>query len=208
MKWISRRNLCTFLMVPFLMLPLSFNLATENDHVFNFSISNDSKIIIGGSTNVNDFDCYYEGVYENNELRVTSRSDGLKLYLKNAIFNLNVKEFDCQIGLMTREFQETLKAEDYPLIKMEILRVEFLDDIELTTPEIYVNTQIKVIAAGKTKIYNVKTKRKIDAQNHVSFIGNFNILVEDFGIEPPSKAFGLIKVNSLLNINYNLIFDL
>ncbi len=194
-----------FTSVFFLIICLN-SKAQDDSYNFSFEVAQNSSVVIGGSTNVNAFDCTYKGVLEKKNDRISGKSNGLILFLKGAEFILTVKEFDCENSLMTKEFGETLRASEYPKIIMEITKISFKDKESFNRGNTSMKTYMKVTAAGKPKTYIVDTKRKINSDNTVSFTGNFQVLIEDFDIEPPTKAFGLIKVNSELNIDYSLVF--
>ena len=174
---------------------------------FEFKVDPESTVIISGSTNINSFDCDYVGAYNNEVMSVKGLVSGSLVHLKGANFKLNAKQFDCHISLMTKEFQQTLKADEYPTISMEIYKIDFHDEENYEEKKTHVDSYIKVTCAGISKRYKIQTLRELMENDDARFQGKFNILVEDFDIIPPSKAFGMVKVNSEMNIDYNFIFN-
>ena len=193
-----------------ILLPFLSSLIDEPQRYrYDLTVKEGSDIIIHGSTNVNNFDCGYTGHIATPGKEVTSNRDGLTLFVKNADFSLKVMDFDCDNSLMSKEFHETLKGEDFPIIQMSLLQLIFKseDDI-MGGRNVDLKTHMKVVAAGVPKEYLVRTKRSFDADlNTVIFKGTFKVMIEDFHITPPVKAFGLVKVNSELIISYDLRFS-
>ena len=178
----------------------------DHTYIYDFDISNSSEVIIAGTTNVNDFTCRYEGAYKKSKKRVTGELNDLTLKVNDASFSLEVYRFRCNNSLMTHEFRETLKAEEFPEIRMQIMKLTFPDKESLKRVDARIKSHIEITCAGQSKVFVVPTSRSFSGDGKVHFQGDFNLKIEDFGIIPPSRAFGLVKVNSLLNINYKLIF--
>lgn len=89
---------------------------------------------------------------------------------------------------------------------MEITAIDFVKTANIDSPSSVVFANINVCAAGQNKSYCIKTNRNLIGSG-VKFTGDFDIEVSDFGIEPPVHAFGLIKVNPTMNIEFSFVFN-
>lgn len=174
----------------------------DYDKLYVFTVEEASAVAIEGSTNVNQFTCDYTGSFKNKSLSVQGKSNGLIVALKGANFQLEVDHFDCHNYIMTKDFKHTLKYEEHPFVLLEVLQIGYDNERSESDAQTTLKTKMEVIAAGKSKELFVDTHRKYTDKNKAVFSGEFDIKIEDFGINPPSKAFGMIKVNSILNIKY------
>lgn len=176
------------------------------EYYYQVSLNDGTKVIINGSSNVNDFKCAYQTNINDKSFCIYGKMNGLIMNLKNALFNLEVNNFDCGNPLMTSDFKSTLKKDKFPEISMEITAIDFVKTANIDSPSSVVFANINVCAAGQNKSYCIKTNRNLIGSG-VKFTGDFDIEVSDFGIEPPVHAFGLIKVNPTMNIEFSFVFN-
>lgn len=176
------------------------------EYFYSVSFDENTKVAINGTSNINEFTCNYQSNFNSKTFNIYGNMQGKTMRLTNAVFNLDVKNFDCGHDIMTNDFKKTLKKDEYPQITMEITSIDFQQEENINAKQSMVYAHINVCAAGVYKAYCVKTKRTL-IDNGVRFEGDFNIEVEDFNIEPPSHAFGLIQVNPTMNIEYSFEFN-
>lgn len=178
----------------------------KHEYVYHVSFDSQTKVIINGSSNVNEFSCYYTGNFKDKTYCIYGALEGMVMDLRNAKFCLEVGNFDCGNPIMTSDFKKTLKQKEFPEISMEIQSIDFVckKNIECKSSVVFAN--IQVTAGGQSKGYCIQADRNLINEG-VKFSGNFDIEVEDFGIDPPTHAFGLVKVNSTMNIEFSFVFN-
>lgn len=152
----------------------------------------DSELTIGGKTNVNKFDCKFSMELVSKPIHFQIREKGNNFSFENLTISLLTKGFDCGNRRMNRDFQDLLLSEKYPEIRIS------LNDLEPIS-EKYSKAFISVEIAGKKKLYELPLK--IDEEN---FIGKFSINIRNFGLEPPRKALGLIEVDEMIEVQFDL----
>ncbi len=155
-------------------------------------ISPNSELIIAGSTNVNKFDCKFNIDLITSPKQVEYTSTNNCIFFHDLKLELTATGFDCGHKKMNEDFQDLLKSDQFPVIKIQVEKVQFI------SPE-YVKAFIKVYMAGKENYYDLP----VHTENQ-HYIGKFKMNIRDFGLEPPTKALGLIEVDEQIEVNFNL----
>lgn len=155
-------------------------------------ILSSSELIIAGSTNVNKFDCKFniDLIAKRKNISYTLEDNLIKF--QDLQLNLLTEGFDCGNKRMNSDFQDLLMCEKYPEIGIKI------EHVEIISAE-YHKAFITVKLAGKTNHYNLPVK-----VNQDRFIGKFKMNIRDFGLEPPKKALGLIEVDEIIEVQFDL----
>ncbi|MCG9971574.1 YceI family protein [Christiangramia crocea] len=153
----------------------------------------ESELIIAGSTNVNKFDCRFDIGLITNTRSIKYSFEENYLYFPELNLHLSINGFDCGNRRMNEDFCDLLKSETYPEIKIKI------DKIELISAQ-YSKAYITVKLAGVENMYNLPVQIEEDR-----FKGQFKMNIRDFGLEPPTKALGLIEVNEEIEVRFNLL---
>ena len=158
----------------------------------NIKISPRSDLYIAGSTNVNKFDCVFDTKLISQPRTVSYVEDDTYIYFENLILNLKINGFDCGNKKMNSDFQSLLESDNDPDIRIKLNKTEFYT-------EEYIKAYIEVDIAGKRNTYDFPVK--LDDNR---FAGKLKLNIRDFGLEPPTKAFGLIQVDEHITIHFNL----
>lgn len=157
------------------------------------SITPKSELTISGSTNVNKFDCKFDIdlITDPKQVEFTTTDNNCILF-QNLKLELKTNGFDCGHKKMNEDLRDLLKSEKYPAITIQV------EKVQLITTE-YAKAYIKVRMAGQENYYDLPVQTKKNR-----YIGKFRMNIRDFGLEPPTKAFGLIEVDEQIEINFNL----
>ncbi len=152
----------------------------------------ESELIIAGSTNVNKFDCKFNISLISNwqEIKFTREDKFLRFH--QLFLPLKTTGFDCGNKRMNSDFQDLLMCDQYPEIRIQINQIELY-------PGEFNKAFITVQLAGKTKDYELPV---LVSQDY--FKGKFKINIRDFGLEPPKKALGLVEVDEMIEVLFNL----
>ena len=92
-----------------------------------------------------------------------------------------------------------LNAEKYPFIKIAIERREFA---KCVGKKGLTDFKTEITVAGNSNFYKVPCAVYACKKTGYIIEGNLDARLTDFGIEPPRKFFGLVKVNDEINIHY------
>ncbi|AVR45264.1 hypothetical protein C7S20_08280 [Christiangramia fulva] len=155
-------------------------------------ISPKSELVIAGSTNVNKFNCRFNTELIGAPKNLEFTTDGDNLYFKSLALHLETRGFDCGHRKMNDDLWDLLQAQKYPEIVISVNRIKIIS-------ESYAKAYITVQMAGQSNKYSLPVK--IDGK---TYSGRFEMNIRDFGLEPPVKALGLIEVNEMIEVNFNL----
>lgn len=170
---------------------------TDPERETTVRVSPDSEVVIAGTTNVNQFNCKYN--LEELELPVRLVYDEKKeqIQFKNAGLKLANDCFDCGGKNINKDFRALLKSEQYPVVELKLL---YVDTPSNGQKKIGVGMEIKI--AGVTRIY--ETKLDCELERNICVNGTLPIKLTDFGLEPPKKVLGMIKVDNEIKVNIAL----
>ena len=165
-------------------------------------IGQESTICIEGKTNINNFRCdIFE--YLPHDTLVFYRDDQTRkpLSIRGGI-SININRFDCHQKYITQDLRKTLKADQKPCLDIDLLNIGYFDR---THPPRKVNGWVDIEIAG--------TKRRIDINydveamngNDLRLTGTKTLNFSDFGLVPPRKLAGLIRVEEQICVRFQLL---
>lgn len=155
----------------------------------------DSELTITGDTNINKFQCGFDTKRLERSKEISFVQKGNNLKFQNAVLTLNNQGFDCGNKAINKDFHALLRTDEYPSISLEITELTLQTEAQALA-------KIKITIAGKHKNYSLPVKivnTPVDC-----FTGNLKLDINDFGLKPPKKMFGLIVVKEDIEINFNL----
>jgi hypothetical protein len=160
-------------------------------------ISNYLNLSINVKTNVDCFTCDFQSEVDD--------TIGLAVSLENNIYNIEggqyiipVKLIDCHNSIMNNDLQDMFRVSEYPHILIKINKLN-IDKDEGSKGEGILLLNID----GINKLYPISFTNYIKKDDFV-INGNMSIDLNDFSIKPPTKFFGLITVDKVININFGL----
>ncbi|MCA6073794.1 hypothetical protein [Fulvivirga sedimenti] len=156
-----------------------------------------SSLNIHGKTNINKFLCAQCETLDKDTVEITMTNEDKVVHLTNASLKIRVKDFDCGINQMTREFRELLQADDHPYLRMILETIEPIGDGKFIA-------NIAIVLAGVKSGYRIPVEVHDDERTLICS-GKSQVSFVDFNLEPPVKFMGMVKVNEMLDISFNLI---
>jgi hypothetical protein len=167
-------------------------------------VRNESRLAISGESNVNDFKCEVDRYYRADNLLLYS-SPGPHYQFSDNQMVINLMEFDCGRKLITRDFRQTLNADKDPQMVISFLSLDRLPN-ESTNIE-QIRGRLHITIAGVSKETQIQLSINNMGNGTIHLHGNHDFSFTDFGIEPPSKALGLINVKNELEVTFDLILE-
>jgi hypothetical protein len=171
---------------------------------YAYSIQEQSWISISGSSNVSTFECYSNSNFTKGIIHVNTNEFGNTFDFSDALMHLEIESFDCKNPLLNKDLYKALGAKENPNILIELQNAEFLPTKNQDQVSGYMNVSLAITINGKCKIVNMPVNWIKANETDFRFIGSYDINMTDFEITPPSPAFGLVKVNEWITINFNL----
>jgi len=172
----------------------------------SYSFEKGSKVSIDGITNVKDFTCSSGKLLSGRPTMSFSKDSGSTINFKDAVFNFDVRSLNCGNSGMNRDMKHSLKADQYPDISVKLQNAQFAHGSSFTFSgwtDLEINVSIKL--AGVERNALIKVEGKQTGINQYHFIGEYPLLMSDFGIKPPTALFGMIKVRNDVEVKFDLI---
>lgn len=159
-----------------------------------------TKLAIQGSTNVNKFTCRFDYYYGSDTLQYLRNYLSGKLNFSNNRMIIPVHSFDCGAKQISNDFRKTLKAESYPELMIAFRSLEN----PFNQNDCFIDGVIDITLAGVTTTYTVRYMVRLE-KNTIFLNGTHPVNFSDFRLEAPTKLQGLIKVEEVLNVEFNLV---
>lgn len=107
--------------------------------------------------------------------------------------------FDCENALITRDFKKTLKQESYPELTFKLSML-----LEWPELESELNGVMEISIAGVCRSYPINYTIKSSSPEEKHLEGYKDLKFSDFGLTPPEKLFGAIKVTDNVSVVFHL----
>ncbi len=177
------------------------SVAAETSPARGWIVKNDCKIIINGTSNVNNFTCKVDRYSHADNLIILEKSGRNYLFSQNRIV-FDSRQFDCGLPLMTKDFQQVLRAKENPEITISFISLSRLPCDSCVEDFIDGVVSITIAGVSKETVVNFSVKPKLDGTKIL--VGNHEFNFCDFGLEAPSKFMGIIQVENQLSVMFSL----
>jgi polyisoprenoid-binding protein YceI len=170
-----------------------------------YPIEPKSRLYISGTSNVNSFDCQYMDQFKVGTATVGRDTANRTLYFSDLNLLVPTKGLDCDNSKINSDLCDALKAEKYPYIKVNVHDATLLEgalDVKGRSGKIRANATITITNQSRKVALDVKATRL--ESNRVRLVSSKTLKMTDFGVEPPSVLFGLIRVRDDITINFDL----
>ena len=192
----------TFLIILILPILMGSTFLFEEEEKFRLNV--DSFLLIKGSSNINKFECTVDGSSLKDTIDIVYKPNGSSLDFHRFRIDIPVTQFDCQNSMITSDFKETLKAEEYPHMMIDFVKLLFPENDDPFEDIYPTGIFARVTLTGKKKKYYIGLEKESLEEKTVRLKGNLAVDMRDFDLEPPTKMLSLVRVNPLLDINFNL----
>jgi hypothetical protein len=186
------------------MLPL-FVMAGSGS-MYSYRVSDNSWISLSGTTNINSFTCTSMGEIPRGFIMADILPGSNAIYFSDAQLDVPVPSFDCKNRMMNNDLHESLGGKDNPTIKINLLEARTMKDVQNSNNG-KILTQVEISINGQTKVTDVTVGYK--QINPYSFLitGTKDMLMTEFGIDPPSPMLGMVKVHNKVSIHFHLLIE-
>ncbi|MEQ9467445.1 MAG: hypothetical protein RLN88_08540 [Ekhidna sp.] len=195
-----------YLLISIYVLASSFAAAQNGSATYNYhrvSIVS-SSITIHGETNVNRFKCEMNQPALNDSIVVKNLWSNQKLEFVGLKLKYRVDQFDCGMQAMNNDFQDLLKAGEEPYLYLQLNSIS-LHDTNDAFEELDVDAEVEIFLAGVRKKVAIEGGKVLNHSSaHMTLRGEKDLLMTDFGIEPPTKFFGMVKVTDDISIEFEI----
>ncbi len=167
-------------------------------------VEKSSSLQIVGKTNISKWSC---GVAEYAEPdTITFFDEGCRGQVRGiplcGIVRINIGDFDCRNSLMTGEFKKTLQYKQYPQLTISFLNLDRMPDAAVKGETLSGEVMIALAGVAKKVVMRYSSTR-VDATT-IELTGEQSFCFADFGLTPPRKMGGLIRVSEGLDVRFLL----
>ncbi len=156
-----------------------------------------NEVIITGTTNINQFHLLYsENAY--------TRFNGSPGFSGNRLqISIPARNIEAESQLMLDDFLEMIHADKHPEIKisMDAQPIDRLRNGDSIKHRIFLTMN------GKTNGYNCSSDVLLCQSDTLCLKGKLDVHLTDFGIEPPGKFFGIVKVRNEVAISFKILLS-
>lgn len=112
---------------------------------------------------------------------------------------LPVKEFTCTNRLAYRDFLTTLKAGQYPNLEIDIPPYS---EVKSSADNTALLKNVTIMVAGVKKQYDINCIVTEADDEHQILNGGADLKLTDFGIVPPVRFMGLVRIKNEITISF------
>ena len=164
----------------------------------------EARLWITGSSNIRRFTCRADGVSGHVALRADA-SSGVTLSGKNTSsapsLVIPLSQLDCGIGRMNRHLREAMRAAEYPNVNFRLDRYDASVGDDMPT----VHVVGRVAVAGVERPVVLDARLTADSLGVLHVQGVHVVRMTDFGIAPPRRFGGLLKVRDQIAVHFDVV---
>jgi hypothetical protein len=180
--------------------------SVEINLVHRLIVLPDSKLSINGKTNVNTFTCAIAKYSGTDTLVLHEGGRNTRPVFVKGSVGLDASTFDCGMAMMTSDFRKTINSDEYPAIVIDFISFE-------RTPSYAQKEEnfkgiLKISLAGVTKLFEMDCSIEAKSNGLIHLRGGRDFTFADFGLKPPSRMMGTIKVKEDLAVKFHLVLKL
>ncbi|MEI8084773.1 MAG: YceI family protein [Paludibacter sp.] len=192
-----------FFTLLFLYQLLNVANTMQAQSIVSIDLQRNSSLTINGSTNLLTFKLVQNGdklLRKTQTVKATENKN--KVYLSDNKLSIAVKNFSSNNKIALDGFLDLLKADTHPNLNVEFnyLEVPTIEKDE----SLKTKTLVSFTITGVTKQYTIPITAT-HVGNQYTINGNKSINIRDFGLVPPVRMMGLVKVSEWINIEFHLI---
>lgn len=163
-------------------------------------VKNISTLKVDGKTNINSFSCIVPSYDRSNDVITCEKTTQGCIVSSQLI--IPVESFDCYHRVMTKDLQKTLKSHKFPHMVIDFKSFSKLPSHLVHGASFTGNADINL--AGVSRNYTIQFTSKKTNDENIELIGVKSIKFTEFGLIPPSKLGGTIKVKDELQVEFRL----
>ncbi|THU39553.1 hypothetical protein FAM09_13700 [Niastella caeni] len=163
-------------------------------------IQKSSNLSIEGRSNINSFRCDIKEYLLPDTIYLFKDEQAMKPFTIKGALSINIKQFDCHQKYITNDFRKTLKANEQPKLKINLLNIGY-NNGNAKNIKGWVSIELAGTIKKKEIDYQVQTRES----DMLELNGSRKFSFSEFGLKPQQKLAGLIKVEDELTIRFQLI---
>jgi polyisoprenoid-binding protein YceI len=198
-----KRHALLILAALFLAANIAFSqTSTRRVH---FRIESGSMLSLEGTSTFHDYECSADTLLGT----IEGDTSGFARSMLDSVFihaqvDVPVKSLHGSSSGITNNMADALKGDDYPLISFVLTQCGAAPDSLKKTGVWQIATKGNLTIAGKTRPIEMQVSLTNLGKGIFRLHGSRDLLMTDYGVDPPSFMFGVMKTNPRVLIKYDL----
>jgi hypothetical protein len=165
-------------------------------------IQRSSNLVIEGKTNINSFRCDITEYLQPDTIYLFRDEQTNRPIPTRGGLVIDIRRFDCHQKYITNDLRKTLKADDQPMLKIHLLNIGYYDG---SPGKQQIKGWVNIELAGVIKTAEIDYEVQSNDPDILNLTGRRKLRFADFGLKPPTRLAGLIKVEEELNVRFSLV---
>ncbi|HKL39531.1 MAG TPA: hypothetical protein VJ894_02580 [Cryomorphaceae bacterium] len=167
-----------------------------------------SKLVIEVNTNVNTLECTFDQDVVFKELHFEGMIEDRLITFENGLLCLPVLDFDCGGSIINKDFANLLNYHEHSDIQVSFKNAHWYEkekrikNIQRGLPIGYFTVELTIAGHSKEKRLRIFSSHM--DRNILFSRGSLELNMTEFGIAPPEKFLGMVKVKDSLIIRFDL----
>jgi polyisoprenoid-binding protein YceI len=163
-----------------------------------FVFQDESAMWLEGTSNLHDWSCDVSPVVG---ALFTAQDDDAAW--DEGRVTIMTSAIDCDNGTMNRKLRDALEADAHPQITFDA------SGFEAAVPGddgwFDLRTSGTLTVAGSERLVDITARGKRVEDGRFRFTGSTNLLMTDFGIDPPTAVFGTLKTGDEVTVRFDVV---
>lgn len=165
-------------------------------------IQRTSNLCIEGKSNISSFRCDITEYLQADTIFIFRDEQTMQPFPLRGGLTINIRRFDCHQKYITNDLRKTLKADEQPMMKINLLNIGYYEG---NSDARQIKGWVNIELAGVTKTAEVDYQVQSTDAEFLQLTGTRKVKFSDFGLKPPQKLAGLVKVEEELNVRFRLV---
>lgn len=170
----------------------------------SYTVNNNSWLSLAGTTNFSTFECLSGSGLSSGYILTEADIDQNTINLTGARILVDVGSFNCKNPLISRDMYNALGGSKYPNIEIKLQDV-IQDEGSFGSSAGTITANVIIILNGISRDTELNIGWHSTDGFEYHFKGSKELLMSDFGIDPPSPALGIVRVDDRITVYFNYV---
>ena len=173
-----------------------------------YTLSQSSRLWLSGTSTLNAFECQAKKLRLDHGVDHVIEGSGFTMPGVSLVVPIN--NLDCDNRRMNKDLRAALQADVFPEIRLDVFRIEMPWDVagdaeKNGRPRVTLYGTMSL--AGSSREVTIRLTSWLDDMKRLHGQGSLEVRMTDFGVEPPTALFGLVKAHDDILIRFHLMAD-
>ncbi|HUX60297.1 MAG TPA: YceI family protein [Ignavibacteriaceae bacterium] len=200
-----------YLLILFLLLLISPAINSQQKDFIKYVTQPGSRLWIEGSSTISSFNCKARllkgfAYIHSSDILSEKLTKGFKRDVDKDEVDVTVLVYslDCGLEAMNEDMYHAMKAAQFPTLRYDLIDAHLSSKAD-SAGWFELETKGELTIAGETNVVDIIVKVLHMQNGSYRLIGSKSLMMKDYGIEPPSHLWGLVKAHNRLKVFFDLI---